>query len=494
MKRKLSKWGGRAVVMALAISFILTVASVAFAKFPKPADFIDAKYIKEYAIPEYFVPDDKDWVRQQDWPAIKAKFAGTVIRHASEGVDIAAPLMFKDMFEELSGIKVEITGIPADVFFEKLMMEFLSGTRRYDAVEFYAEWLGCYAEPGFLYELSDFLKKWKVDIADFHPVYWKSYSLWDGKPYAFAYDADCHLLHWRKTLYDKAGLAGPPKTYDEVLANAKKLTMDTDGDGKIDIYGFGMPAGRGMWSFYYGQDILGAYGATLFTSDWRPGFNNPEGKAALKMFKELTEYSPPGVTGWNYAMCREAWLAGKMAQVMQWQCVGKQAHLAEMSRIWAEDVRHDVLPKGSGPKAKVAPALAAGSALGVTADAKNPEAAFLWLSFLNSAETQCIYSAAGTGVEPSHISSLTSPAFQRANPTVKAWLASLPVATAIPRIPEVNDLQISLGIAINEYLTGAMSLDNALVGAEKYWDRLMKKAGYYKPGVKPAPPFVVADW
>jgi len=484
-------------LVLLVVGFVvlsLFSVSVAFAKFPKPADFIPAKYIEEYNIPEYFVPDEKDWVRQQDWAAIREKFAGTVIRHASEGVDIAAPLMFKDIFEELSGIKVEITGIPADVFFEKLMMEFLSGTRRYDVVEFYAERLGAYAEPGFLYDLTDFLKKWNVDISDFHPVYWKSYSLWNGKPYAFPYDADCHLFHWRKTLYDMYGLAGPPKTYEELLENAKKLTLDTDGDGKIDIYGFGMPAGRGMWAFYFGQDLLGAYGATLFTHDWRPGFNNPEGKAAIRMFKELVKCSPPGVTGWNYAMCREAWLAGKMAQVMQWQCVGKQVHLPEMSRIWAEDIRHDVLPMGSGPKAKVAPALAAGSSLGVTSDARNPEAAFLWVAFLNSAETQCIYSAAGTGVEPSHISSLTSPAFQRANPTVKAWLNSLPYATAIPRIPWVNELENSLGIAINEYLTGAMSLDDALGGAEMEWTRIMTKAGYYKPGVEPAPPFVVAEW
>jgi len=33
-----------------------------------------------------------------------------------------------------------------------------------------------------------------------------------------------------------------------------------------------------------------------------------------------------------------------------------------------------------------------------------------------------------------------------------------------------------------------------LKGAEKYWIRLMEKAGYFKPAGKPAPPFVVTNW
>jgi len=39
-------------------------------------------------------------------------------------------------------------------------------------------------------------------------------------------------------LFEKAGIAAPPKTYDEIMEDAKLLTKDTDGDGIIDQMGF----------------------------------------------------------------------------------------------------------------------------------------------------------------------------------------------------------------------------------------------------------------
>jgi multiple sugar transport system substrate-binding protein len=47
-------------------------------------------------------------------------------------------------------------------------------------------------------------------------------------------------------MFKAAGLDvnAPPKTWDEFLAYAKKLTRNTDGDGKIDQWGFGTVAAK----------------------------------------------------------------------------------------------------------------------------------------------------------------------------------------------------------------------------------------------------------
>ena len=58
----------------------------------------------------------------------------------------------------------------------------------------------------------------------------------DGKQYGLVHAAGTSLLIYRKDLADKLGFK-PPKTWADLLANAKALTHDTNGDGSIDIYG-----------------------------------------------------------------------------------------------------------------------------------------------------------------------------------------------------------------------------------------------------------------
>ncbi|NIO03910.1 MAG: extracellular solute-binding protein, partial [Proteobacteria bacterium] len=58
--------------------------------------------------------------------------------------------------------------------------------------------------------------------------------------YGLVHAAGTSLLIYRKDLANKKGLKGP-KTWDDLLELAKELTIDTDGDGKTDIYGLTIP-------------------------------------------------------------------------------------------------------------------------------------------------------------------------------------------------------------------------------------------------------------
>ena len=50
-------------------------------------------------------------------------------------------------------------------------------------------------------------------------------------------------MFYRTDLFEKAGLK-PPTTVEEFVRVAKSLTADTNGDGKIDQWGFADPAPR----------------------------------------------------------------------------------------------------------------------------------------------------------------------------------------------------------------------------------------------------------
>jgi len=71
----------------------------------------------------------------------------------------------------------------------------------------------------------------------------KKQGIWKGKRYGVPLDAGGFLmLHINVDMFRKAGLDPnkPIENYDEFLEDAKKLTKDTNGDGKIDQWGYGI--------------------------------------------------------------------------------------------------------------------------------------------------------------------------------------------------------------------------------------------------------------
>ncbi len=63
---------------------------------------------------------------------------------------------------------------------------------------------------------------------------------------------------YNKTLFEAAGIDSFPTTWDEWVADAKKLTIDKDGDGTPEQYGLALPdhatVGNGVWaSLFYGN-------------------------------------------------------------------------------------------------------------------------------------------------------------------------------------------------------------------------------------------------
>ena len=86
-----------------------------------------------------------------------------------------------------------------------------------------------------------------------------------GKQYGLVHAAGTSLLIYRKDLADKAGLK-PPKTWNDLLTNAKALTQSSKGDGKIDIYGISIPGDNLFINIILGE-LIKANGGALFDPD-----------------------------------------------------------------------------------------------------------------------------------------------------------------------------------------------------------------------------------
>lgn len=103
----------------------------------------------------------------------------------------------------------------------------------------------------------------------------------DGALRAFPIALGSYPLYYNKKLFDAAGIGYPDSnwTYDTLLAAAKKMTRDDDGDGKPDQWGFLLDNGGGFDGFLWSN------GGAVLTDDMkRSAFGEPRTVAALNQW------------------------------------------------------------------------------------------------------------------------------------------------------------------------------------------------------------------
>lgn len=451
-------------------------------------NYVPHSYLKQYDMaPDAKLWDpDKDWIRKADWEHIRSKFSGETVRFAVGAADADSVRATLKPFQQLSGMNVEVIAIPDASFYDKAVTAFVSGSARFDALEYFSPWLGDFAAPGFLYDISEFVDKYKLLYHDFAETYWVNYALYSDKGmYGIPYDCDWKMFMVRnKTFKDVIGkpatLGDTVKTWDDVVDYAKRLNNPAK-----NLYGVGLMGGRGFWIAYTWMHIAAQYGLELVDSDWKPTINSEPGLKALEKMIELKKYAPPGIVNWGWPDDRSAWLGGQMAMNLAWQDQANQCTRPDQSRIWKDDPIALYEPRGTGSAARFAPPNLAGSTASIAAKARNPEATFVLLAFFTTASLQAMNGASANGVAPGYRSVIDNPNFRKMFPAAKVWSDELPFAWAEPRIPGMYQLETSLGLELNKALSGNITPKEALSNATKRWHEILRRKGFYsgKPPV-----------
>jgi multiple sugar transport system substrate-binding protein len=178
----------------------------------------------------------------------------------------------------------------------------------------------------------------------------------DGKQYGLVHAAGTSLLIYRKDMADKLSLKAP-KTWADLLANAKALTQDTNNDGKIDIYGITVPGDNLFINIMLGE-LIKANGGILFDKGNKPQLADKKMIEVLEFWRELVKYAPPGWEGHGYLQTFQNLYGQKAA--MMFQGYGRGAGMIEKfaPKEMANDKTFDVWikphgPSGSAPAAQV---------------------------------------------------------------------------------------------------------------------------------------------
>jgi multiple sugar transport system substrate-binding protein len=96
-----------------------------------------------------------------------------------------------------------------------------------------------YVLQGALEPIDDFLTA--EDLKDFHEGSLNAVKL-NGKYWGWPWYNTLYVMYLNADIFNERGVPLPKNgewTWDEFLSAMQKLTFDRDGDGKIDVYGFG---------------------------------------------------------------------------------------------------------------------------------------------------------------------------------------------------------------------------------------------------------------
>ena len=89
-----------------------------------------------------------------------------------------------------------------------------------------------------------------------------------------------YALYYNKKMFEDAGIDGPPATWDELVADGKKLSKD----GKWALGAEGSNLANNIHQVF----VLGKqHGADFFTPDGKPDFTSDGAVAAVKQYVDL---------------------------------------------------------------------------------------------------------------------------------------------------------------------------------------------------------------
>lgn len=139
--------------------------------------------------------------------------------------------LIKQFENENPNIEVEFVHIPQN-YFQKLHLLFASNLAP-DVVFLNNYYAPKYYKAGLLEDLTPY-----VDKEAYFDKALQSFSF-EGEIYAIPRDISDLVIYYNKDLFDKYKVPYPDKNWktQDFINIAKKLTKDTDGDGKTDVWG-----------------------------------------------------------------------------------------------------------------------------------------------------------------------------------------------------------------------------------------------------------------
>ena len=353
--------------------------------------------------------DILSWVKDVSKP-----FAGTTLKLATESTPPSNAInsQLKHHFEKASGMKVEIEVLPLEQVLQKMTLDIASQLGTYDLYYIDQSWAASVSndvfDPREQIDAKPDLAMPDYNIDDFLPALVDGIAKYKDRWVGVPYDIPIFIMMYRKDIYEKMGF-NAPTSLEEYYEQAKAITDEMG----PDLYG----ATGQMKSGHYSLECdwtawLWGHGGSIFTPDGKFSGNDEQGLAAMEYWDRLKATMPAGVTGWTWDGQGQSVAQGVAATMMSWgeffpyfddPSATKVSGLMEAVRCPPpKNPLRTVDETGFGEIPGVGHQ--GGSSLAVSKNSKNPDAAWIFMQWATSYDTQVLITALGGGTGPTRAS------------------------------------------------------------------------------------------
>ena len=275
----------------------------------------------------------------------------------------------------------------------------------------------------------------------------------DGKLYVLPTGGGAsRALYYNKDIFAKAGIDGPPKTWDDVVADAKKVKALNDG-----TYGFAIQ-GKEIETDTYWYFPFMSYGGKI-VDNGKSGINTPAGHKAAEIYKTMIDQglTEPSPTALNRQDIEALFKQGRVGMLITGQWLYTQIK-AEVPAL-----KYGVAPQ---PQATVNVPWGGADGFIMFKSSKNKAAAWKFLQDCIS-DPQTVHEyITSEGFGPVTKAELET--VKAANdPVVNVFLEETPIARFAPSLPHWEEVVSTMVGTLQQIYLGQIDIDAGLAAAEK---------------------------
>ncbi|HEX7567064.1 MAG TPA: extracellular solute-binding protein [Anaerolineaceae bacterium] len=377
----------------------------------------------------------------------------------------------RDFEAQNPDIKVVMEYVGYDYVHDKIVTGMAAKPPAYDAAMVDVIWPDEFIKSGYLLDVTSRITpdmKSGIFPAAFNGV------TRNGKVYGVPWLMDVKYFMYNQDMLTKAGFNAPPKTWDELVEQAKVIKQKSIAEFPV------------IWSWNQKEGVVCDFtvllfgnGGTFLDASGKPAFNNDKGVQVLTWMKKTIDdglTNPSSVASDENAVEAD-FMAGKSAFAVNWLFQYSDSNDATKSQIVGKAAFAPMPVFAAGAAAGVKGASVDGSsAFGIMSTTPYPDQVFKFLTYLGSNEVQSKFSAemlpiwqndfVGDPLAKLQAASLSNPV------TVPAFKGQFPYANERPTVPYYNEASSALQLAIQEALTGVKTPQAALDDAAAKWVQL----------------------
>lgn len=312
---------------------------------------------------------------------------------------------------------------------------------------------------GIVLNLQPYVDRDNFDWQDFFPEILNPYrfdgeSYGKGDIYGLPKETAVRAMFFNVDAFAAAGLARPDElaargdwTWDAFLEAARRLTLDRNGDGVPEVYGFGEDTWYGRW-----MPWIWSNGGDVVDDPYRPTRSTMTSSATIEGMEFFASL------GRDHGVFRKAgggdFRSGAVSMFAngRWEVPGFRT---------ITDFEWDVTPRPAGPAGRAQ--LLTGSAFMISTQSKHPDEAWELLKYITGKRGQSLMTELGL-LLPSRLSVARSDFLASTPPENNdVFLDEIQYAKPGPMLPNWRDVQSAAGPILNDILAGNIPTTNGAI-------------------------------